>query len=270
MIGEALLDEFPDGRVAAGAPLHVAAHLADLGWRATLLTRVGDDADGRHLAAVAVELGIDTSLMEVDPDLPTGTTAVTLTDVGHTFDVRMPAAWDRIAGPHDVPDHDALVFGTLALRSPDTAATVARFVAASKGIVVVDANLRPPFDAPAAIRQAVRAADVLKLNEQEVHPVAEALDLPLDPARFGPAWVCVTRGADGATLHHDGKRWEVPGIRTAVVDTVGAGDTFLAALIDGITGRRDPAATLVLANRRAADTVVRRGGLPATDAPRPK
>lgn len=267
VVGEALIDEFPDARVVAGAPLHVAAHLAARGWRALLLTRVGDDADGREIVAAATRLGVDTSLIEVDPDLPTGSTAITLTDDGHRFTVRAPAAWDRIAGPDVIPRHDVLVFGTLALRDPVAAATIAHLVGATPGMVVVDANLRPPFDSPTAIRTAVAAADVLKMNDDEVAPVAEALGMAPDPARLGPSWVVVTRGAHGAVLHHDGERWEVPGTPVEVVDTVGAGDAFLAVLVDGIVSGRDPDAVLADADRTAAGIVARRGGLPGTGRP---
>lgn len=229
-----------------------------------LLTRVGDDADGRRILAAADRLGIDTSLIEVDPTLPTGTTAVDLGDDGHTFAVRAPAAWDRIAGPAVIPDHEVLVFGTLALRDPVTAATVARVVGISRAMVAVDINLRPPFDTPEAIRRAVAAADLLKMSDEEVAPVAAALGVAVDPSRFGPTWVCVTRGGRGAVLHHDDSSWEVPGIPVEVVDTVGAGDAFFATLVDGIAADTDPASVLSEANRTAATIVARRGGLPGT------
>ena len=76
--GEALIDEYPDRRVVAGAPLHVAAHLADLGWHATLISRVGDDTDGRWIVDTAAKHGVDTSLIEIDPVLPTGRVTIEL------------------------------------------------------------------------------------------------------------------------------------------------------------------------------------------------
>ncbi len=62
LFGEALIDEFPDRRVVAGAPLHIAAHLASFGWEALVVARVGDDADGRAIRERLERHGVGTSL----------------------------------------------------------------------------------------------------------------------------------------------------------------------------------------------------------------
>ena len=79
----------------------------------------------------------------------------------------------------------------------------------------MDANLRPPDYDAARVRFAVTHADVFKASAEELPEVAGLLGVAADPRAlfaFGPEWVCVTRGADGAELHHrDGRRWEAPG-----------------------------------------------------------
>jgi fructokinase len=169
--------------------------------------------------------------------------------------VRHPAAWDLITGPDAVPAHDALVFGSLPLRHPVAAATLWRLVWASTGFITLDANLRAPWVDRTALSRLIARVDLLKMNQDETIMLGEHPD--------GPEWVCITRGADGAALRHrDGAEWTADGIPTPVVDAVGAGDAFLAGVVDGLVAGRDPGAVLDEANRAAAETVGRRGGLP--------
>jgi fructokinase len=250
----------------AGAPLHLAAHLAAFGWEALVVARVGDDADGRAIRDRLERHGVGTSLLEVDPVLPTGTVAITLyPGGGHSFTIRRPAAWDAVEGPEVIPPHDLVYFGSLALRDPRSRAALERVLAAG-AVRLVDANLRPPDYDAARLRFAVTHADILKASAEELPEVAGLLGVEADPRTlfaFGPEWVCLTRGADGAELHHrDGRRWEAPGRRVEVVDTVGAGDAFLAGLIDGLLSTGDGAGALDRAQQVAAAIVGQRGGFP--------
>ena len=273
LFGEALIDEFPDRRVVAGAPLHVAAHLASFGWEALVVARVGDDADGRAIRGRLERHGVGTSLLEVDPVLPTGTVAITLhPGAGHSFNIRRPAAWDAVEGPPVVPPHDVVYFGSPALRDPRARAALERLLAAGS-TRLVDANLRPPDYDAARLRFAVTHADVFKASAEELPELARLLQVSPDPRAlfaFGPEWVGITRGAAGAELHHrDGRRWEAPGASVEVVDTVGAGDAFLAGLIDGLMTAGDGAAALARAQRTAAAIVGQRGGFPEWEPGRP-
>lgn len=267
VFGEALIDQFPDRRVVAGAPLHVAVHLVALGWDAALVSRVGADGDGATILQAAQNHGVDVSLVERDDVLPTGTVTIALHENGgHSFTIHRPAAWDAISGPPELPRHDLLYFGTLALRDGRSRAALTRLEAESSAATVVDINLRPPdFDAE-VVGYAVRAADVLKVSEDELPVVAGLLGRQANPRALhteGPRWVCVTHGPDGASLTHaDGGSWEVAAPPVEVVDTVGAGDAFCAGLIHGLYGIGDGAAALRIAQGVASAVVGRRGGFP--------
>jgi fructokinase len=265
VIGEVLIDEFPDRRVVAGAPLHVAVHLSSLGWNTAVITRVGRDGDGDEIVATLERFGVDTSLVERSGTMPTGVTAITMDGTDHTFDVR-PGAWDAIDGPDPMPPSDVICFGTLVLRDPRARSSVERMIAGSEATIVIDLNLRAPDFDDDRIRWAIERADILKLNEDELPIACAAFGVSADPAElhaFGPTWVCVTEGPAGATLTHaDGRRWSAPAPVVDVVDTVGAGDAFCATLIEGLVDDRDPAAVLEAAVRRGAEIASQRGGLP--------
>lgn len=257
----------------AGAPLHVGAHLAARGWTVEAVCRVGDDADGRAIRERLERHGVGTSLLEVDPLLPTGTVTVDLdAGGGPSFTIGRPAAWDAVAGPAVAPAHDVLYFGTLALRDPRSRAALHRLLAAD-GKRVVDANLRPPDYDAAVVRFAVTQADIFKLSDEELPEVARLLEIQADPRALcdlGPEWVCLTRGPGGAELHHrDGRSWEEPGRKVPVVDTVGAGDAFLAGLIDGLIPDGDGATALRQAQQAATAIVAQRGGFPTGGSPVP-
>lgn len=265
--GEALIDCFPDRRVVAGAPLHVAVHLAALGWRSALVTRLGGDEDGAEIRRVLEERGVETEWVETDPRLPTGRVTIAMSGTCHRFAIGRPAAWDAIEGPARLPPHDAFVFGSLAARDARSAGTLRRLLA-SAGTRVFDVNLRPP-DVPADfVREGLQAADVLKLNEDEEGTVAGLAGIDAEPAAWFRAarrlrFLCRTLGERGAALHaRDGRSWTVEGPRFEVVDTVGAGDAFTAGLADGLTRGRPPQEALAHAQALATRIVQQRGGLP--------
>jgi fructokinase len=265
VLGEALIDVFPDRRVVAGAPLHVAIHLADLGWQTRVITRVGDDPDGDEIVATLERFGVETTLVERSDVMPTGITSIEMDGTDHTFTV-LPGAWDAIDGPDPMPESDVLYLGTLVLRDPRSRDSVERMVSESNASIVVDLNLRAPDFDEERVRWAIWRADVLKLNEDELPVACDAFAVDHDPAalhEFGPEWVCVTRGPDGAELTHvDGGRWSARAPTIDVVDTVGAGDAFCAVLIDGIATGTDPATVLDAAVRKGAEIASQRGGLP--------
>src|SRR5690242_17374424 len=118
--GEVLWDRFPDGDQLGGAPANVAWHLGLAGGWAQLVTRVGDDADGRRALARLSEV-CDTSLAQVDPERATGVVEVAV-EAGEPRYTLVPGrAWERIACTDEVrealADASVLVYGTLAQRT---------------------------------------------------------------------------------------------------------------------------------------------------------
>ena len=278
--GEMLWDLFPAGPRFGGAPANFACHAALHGARVALLSAVGDDPRGREATAILRRFGLDPSPVQTIADAPTGTVGVSVDAAGKpTFEIHAGSAWDRIAWTPALETHlagvDAIYFGTLGQRDPVSRATIRRAlaVATSRGrLRVLDVNLRRPFFDAALIRESVAEATVLKLSDDELDPVLAACGVPLGPdptaslrallVRHRLDLVALTRGAAGALLVSATEVIDQPGIPTMVRDTVGAGDSFTAALVVGLL-RGEPLSTLArVACETAAAVCAHAGALP--------
>lgn len=246
VVGEALVDVVrrPDGTITehpGGSPANVALGLARLGRPVHLLTRIGDDERGRlierHLTSSGVRL-VDGSVTGE----PTSTAVATLDAEGaarYAFDLRwsVPAA--------DLPAQPLAVHtGSLAAVLQPGAATVQRIVRGAHGHATVsyDPNLRPdlmgdPELVRPVVESLVASADVVKLSDEDAAWLAGDVD-PLDLLdtwlTLGPALVVLTRGAAGFAAVSRAGLVEVPAEPAVVVDTVGAGDSAMAGLLDGL------------------------------------
>src|SRR5438094_1844962 len=121
--GEVLWDQFPDGPQLGGAPANVAWHLGQAGGWVRLVSRVGDDAEGRRALAQLFDAGVDVSLVQIDRERATGVVEVTIEGGEPRYRLVPGRAWERIACTADVRealgDAGVLVYGTLAQRTPE-------------------------------------------------------------------------------------------------------------------------------------------------------
>ena len=278
-VGELLWDSLPEGLFLGGAPFNVAAHLAALGVPTAIATRVGSDRLGEEAARRAGEAGVDTTLVQRDPTLPTGFVRVEIAAGGHArYEILAPAAWDAFSAREEVVgrcfEARMLVFGTLAQRDARSRQAILRLCDLPL-IRVLDVNLRPPHDDLGIVEQSLRRAEVVKCNEEELRRicghVGESGD-GLETAarrlaqRFGCETVCVTRGPHGAAMLRAGTWTEHPGFAVQLADPVGAGDAFLAALLRALLDDQPPEVMLERANLLGAFVASRRGAIPVQDA----
>lgn len=278
-IGEALVDVIhrPGGvseRHPGGSPTNVAVGLARLGRDVTELCSLGDDSDGdllrEHLRAADVALHPSS----VTPER-TATADVTLSDGGdatYAFDV----SW-AVPSELDWEAVDVAHAGSIALALEPGASGVLRLIRAApeRVRISIDPNVRPAFlaqeGAAARLRPFFEAADLVKLSDEDaayLYP-GETADAVLDRLlEFGVGIAALTRGGEGAMLATGTSRVEVGALAPHVEDTVGAGDSFMAGLLDAIAalGRdgwapdaRQLAAIADHAARASAITVGRAG-----------
>ena len=248
-VGEVLWDVLPEGRTLGGAPANVAYHAASLGARAAVAGCVGDDPDGREIIAALTEAGVDCRAIAVDADHPTGWVSVDLDDHGKaTFTIHEDVAWDFLPAGEALADlaarAEAICYGSLAQRSGPSRETIRSFLAATgpEALRICDINLRPPLVDREIVVGCLEAADILKLNDDELPVICRLLSVEGDEiaamrhlqAAFSLDTVILTKGADGSILLAGDRVLRQQGRKVAVADTVGAGDAFTAAIAVGL------------------------------------
>ncbi|MDB4953004.1 MAG: sugar kinase, ribokinase [Myxococcales bacterium] len=272
--GEVLWDRFPDGPQLGGAPANVAWHLGLAGGWAQLVSRVGADDDGAR-AIEQLSRACDTSLVQIDPERPTGEVEVRIQHGEPRYRLVPGCAWERIACTEDVKraveEASVLVYGTLAQRTAAGLDGWRSAVAAARGscLKVCDVNLRKTetgeIEQGVAVMEAIAAADVVKVNDRELARLAEWQGWrdPIQVLRDRRV-LAVTHGAAGSTLYGEAGVVEVPGMPAAPGgDNVGCGDAFIALLVHGMTLGWDLALSGRVASKWAAAVAGARGATPA-------
>ncbi|HAM70771.1 MAG TPA: carbohydrate kinase [Verrucomicrobiales bacterium] len=276
-MGELLWDLLPGGREVGGAPANFAFHAGSMGAEAWVVSRVGRDEAGAELLEQLHRMGMSTGCVERDDSLPTGTVEVEVGVGGEPrFRIREGVAWDNLRGEaaavEIVGGADAICFGTLAQRCVPSRSAIRRLLRAARphALKVLDVNLRQEYHSPEVIRESIELADVVKVNEQELPRMAEALGLPRDPATclgrmaadHGLRAVVMTRGGAGSLVLADGRWADHPGVPTQVRDTVGAGDSFTAAVTLGLLSGWDAERVSHAANQVASHVASCPGATP--------
>jgi fructokinase len=259
VVGEALIDLVPaqqDGFFEAapgGSPANVAIGLARLEVPVRLAARISDDLFGRRLRAHLADNGVDLSYA-VRALEPASLAVVSLSPQGgpeYDFRVDGTADWQwtpaELAG---IPDERVLALhtGSLAAALMPGADAIEQLVERARATATIsyDPNCRPLLmGSPEAVRhrieRLVRLSDVVKASAEDVAwllPSRAPADVAATWLAEGPAIVVVTLGADGvvAVAQGTGTVWR-PGRRVEVVDTVGAGDAFVSALLAALHHR---------------------------------
>jgi fructokinase len=272
--GEILWDILPTGKQPGGAPFNVAVHLQQLGVPVRFISRVGDDELGAELLDFVRSKHLTTSLIQASLTHLTGVVKANV-DNAHevSYEIVQPVAWDYIqptpAAEAAVAAADAFVFGSLVARQEGSRATLYQLLVMAR-FKVFDVNVRPPHYSREVVESLMNKADMVKLNEHELAEVlgwfgaAAALEtaLPWLAARFDLQTVCVTLGADGAALWTGGQLYRAPGVPVTVQDTIGSGDSFLAALLKGLLAGEEPGEALRFACATGAYVATQRGATP--------
>ena len=272
-LGEAVFDVFPDKEVLGGTSLNVAvqAHqlLEPMGGQGVLLSRIGSDALGERLQREFRERNLPLQHVQVDALKPTGQVLVQFIDGAPRYEIVVDTAWDHLqfgeAEAALAPACHAVSFGSMSQRHPVAhEATQAFLTDAKEALKIFDVNLRMDLFTAEVLDEGCRVAGLVKLNDEEIDPVADLLQLPAGESRMrvealraqydleAVIFTCGKAGTAACTAAgwFEGEPASFPTAENA--DSVGAGDACTAALLLGRLLGREWQATLDLANRHAA------------------
>lgn len=276
--GEILWDVLPTGEVPGGAPMNVAYHLNKLGHPPIVITRIGDDDRGVKLIELLKGKNIATKYIQLDKMLPTGVVYATPNErMEMQYDIVAPVAWDVIEWNDELKsiftDDTYFVFGSLIARNLTSRDTLFKLLDIAKN-KVLDINLRPPHYDNKLLNDLLEKADIVKMNHEELNFISgwfnssatsDEEKIALVRKKYDLDAVIVTKGGDGAIISVDGKTYSHPGFKVIIQDTVGSGDSFLAAILTGLIEGGDPAEMLEFACAVGALVTSRKGGWPAYD-----
>jgi len=291
VFGEALVDEFPTEQVVGGAPFNVARHLAAFMAPSLMITRIGGDRNGQAVRAEFERFAMPDAGLQVDPIEETGRVVVERSSQGsgHRFHILPRQAYDFIDAEAAVAslagiDAGTVCFGTLAQREEGSRAALDAVLGALPATVkrYLDLNLRAGQYQESTVTRALEAADIVKVNEEELQALFRwycqiGRDAPplataeLHAAcralmqRFALATLIVTLGHRGSVVFlADGSlvaNRDNPA-PPFVIDTVGAGDAFSAIFLLGRARRWPLELTLARANEFAGAVCAVTGAVP--------
>jgi fructokinase len=276
-IGEILWDVLPEAEVIGGAPVNFAYHVTALGARGVPISTIGRDLRGEKALEELQGRGVEIAAISISEEFVTGFVTATLDDEGKASYVFPPeVAWDYLLINEYAENLrnslDALCFGSLAQRSEHSRRAIHGFLDNLKPetVRVFDINLRQDFYSRQVLDSSLKRTDILKLNEEELPVLAELLELkgPSDTwlaaliKRYHLDMAILSRGGSGSLLMTPKSFSDHPGIVTHIEDTIGAGDSFTAAVTIGYLQGLSLDDINEQANRIASYVCTQQGGMP--------
>jgi len=245
---EILWDCFPYGDFLGGATLNVAYHLNQLNTLPIIASSVGDDESGRNaITQIRDQWGCDISGIRILEGVATGKVFVQIDHKGDaTYILETPAAWDFVSLSEDLfpgfKNADAFVYGSVGLRMDFNQQQTEMFLKEYKGLKCFDVNLRIPHNSRELVLKYAGQADFVKVNNEELEMLTNHLNAGSSvygriaelSRMLDVDMLCVTRADRSALMLYGGQVYEGQVFPVAIIDTVGAGDAFFAAMIDAL------------------------------------
>ena len=275
--GEVLWDKLPSEKVPGGAPLNFGYRLNSFEKSVSIISKVGDDALGKKLTEFLNKNGLDTEHLQISKIYKTGEVNVSIDKNGIAdYDILNPVAWDDISLNSkniDLTKNSSIfVFGSLICRNVTSRETLKKLLKIAP-FKLFDVNLRFPYYDLNLIKELMMCSDFIKFNHEEITEISLIYNkkktslenmIKTISEKTKTYDICVTMGEKGACYYTNNTFYFQDGFKINVSDTVGAGDSFLATLVEGILNKTKPqeilkkacAVAALVASKRGATTKV--------------
>lgn len=270
-LGELLWDVFEKEKKLGGAPANFAYHCNCLNAKAFVVSSIGKDSEGKALLKKLKSLSLDSSYIQWS-DYPTGCVNVSFDSSGEPFyDIKTGSAWDNINYNSHLKELasfcDVVCTGSLAQRSKLSKETIQSFLSNTSPncLRVFDVNLRNDFFNRNIIKENMNLCHILKINEKEFDIIKKLLhvkDIDSLLEKYSLKMCALTLGKEGSILITKEKTSNKEAKSVNIVDPVGAGDSFTAALVMGVLSNFPLEKTHELANTYASYICSQSGGTP--------
>lgn len=275
--GEVLWDIYPDEKFIGGASLNFAAHFKKCGGEAFLVSAVGKDSMAEETLESIERMGVNTKYISRS-DKETGKCLVTLDEkMVPSYNLLSDVSYDYIdtSGIRD-EEFTVIYFGSLALRSEYNKNSLEKLLKFNSfDEVLVDINIRPPYYSDDVIKFAFEHASIIKISDEELGAVTETslakksdgyktTAREISGAYKNLKLIIITRGEKGAYVYDcsNCNEYECDAVRTEVISTVGAGDSFIAAFMWYYLKGESIDKCLLFASKVSAFVVSKMGAVP--------
>lgn len=273
--GEVLWDKLPSEKVAGGAPLNFGYRLNSFEKSISIISKVGDDPLGKKLIEFLNKNGLDTEHLQISKIYKTGEVNVSIDKNGIAdYDILNPVAWDDISLNSkniDLTKNSSIfVFGSLICRNVTSRETLKELLKIAP-FKLFDVNLRFPFYDLNLIEELMMCSDFIKFNHEEITEISSIYTkkktslenmIKTISEKTKTYDICVTMGEKGACYYTNNTFYFQDGFKINISDTVGAGDSFLATLVEGILNKTKPQEILKKACAVAALVASKEGATP--------
>jgi fructokinase len=277
-IGEIIFDVYPDYKKPGGAPLNFIYHIQKLTGKGTLISRVGKDPEGKEAVDFLEKNNILLSSIQVDSIHETGVALANLDkEKNPHWEIPSERAYDFIDIPSNkeeiIKNTNCIYFGSLAQRMEKSRTTIQSFFGRDIKYFF-DINIRQNYFTRDILEASLRAADVLKVNEEELFllqdmfipdksEMNQIITAIMD--KYNIELTALTLGDSGAWIFNDKESSFYKGRANNIVDTTGAGDAYSALLCLGYLNNMELNKINQLASDFSAEIIKLPGAIPGED-----